>query len=282
MATTTVDTKMIVPEASQPVVRKHHWLVRWTHWLNIPLLLGMALSGLSIYNISPVYHHAPDAADGNTDYLANLGLWIARHEPWRHSYGPSDSWVPGTHYSNSWVYDHASLGTGILATALRLHWLFAYLFMLNGLLYLIGLRLGGGYKALLPRRGDLQGALRMQFYYIGLPFAKLFKRSWKHPHVVTKYNALQRAAYFSVPVMGLLSILTGWAIHKPQQLGWLQALFGGYDYARLWHFWLMWVFLAFTIPHVILVFADGWDTFRSMVVGWSMRVPPSGHDAPKS
>ena len=180
MATTTVDAKPAAPEAALPTVRKHHWLVRWTHWLNIPFLLGMALSGLSIYNIAPVYHHAPDA-NGNTDYLANIGLWIARHEPWRHSYGPPDSWVAGTHYSDTWVYDHASLGTGILSTALRLHWLFAYLFMINGTLYLIGLGLGGGYKSLLPRRGDIQGALRMQIYYMGLPFAKLLKRPWAHP-----------------------------------------------------------------------------------------------------
>jgi hypothetical protein len=26
------------------------------------------------------------------------------------------------------------------------------------------------------------------------------------------------------------------------------------------------------VPHVILVFADGWDTLRSMIVGWSTRV----------
>jgi len=25
------------------------------------------------------------------------------------------------------------------------------------------------------------------------------------------------------------------------------------------------------IPHVVLVIADGWDTFRSMIVGWSAR-----------
>jgi thiosulfate reductase cytochrome b subunit len=73
-------------------------------------------------------------------------------------------------------------------------------------------------------------------------------------------------------ICGTLSVLTGWAIHKPTQLKWLAALFGGYDYARLWHFWLMWAFALFVIPHVILVAADGWDTFRSMVVGWSVRV----------
>jgi len=29
------------------------------------------------------------------------------------------------------------------------------------------------------------------------------------------------------------------------------------------------------VPHVILVFADGWDTLRSMIVGWSTRVKRS-------
>jgi len=31
------------------VVRKHHFLVRWSHWLNVPILLGLILSGISIY-----------------------------------------------------------------------------------------------------------------------------------------------------------------------------------------------------------------------------------------
>lgn len=41
--------------------------------------------------------------------------------------------------------------------------------------------------------------------------------------------------------------------------------------AHVWHFWLMWVFILFVVPHMILVFADGWDTFRGMIVGWSAR-----------
>ena len=161
-----------------------------------------------------------------------------------------------------------------MSTALNLHWLFAYLFMLNGLLYLVGLGLGGGYKSLLPRRTDLQDAVKMQIYYLGLPLAKITHREWKHPVITTKYNALQRLAYFSMPVFGTISVLTGWAIHKPMQLGWLQWLFGGYDYARLWHFWLIAVFTLFVVPHVILVIADGWDTMRSMFVGWSDRIAP--------
>src|ERR1700728_1415023 len=88
-------------------------------------------------------------------------------------------------------------------------------------------------------------------------------------------HKVQRAparSILSVPVAGLLSVATGWAIHKPMQLHWLAALLGGYNAARVWHFWLMWVYILFVVPHVILVFADGWDTLRSMIVGWSARV----------
>lgn len=255
------------------VVRKHHWLVRLTHWLNIPLLTGLTLSGVSIYWAAPVYKHPADV-NGNEDYLNDIGFWVAKHEPWRHSYGTPDTWVPNTQYSMSWLYDHFSLGTGMLSTALSLHWLFTYLFIANGLLYLVGLGIGGGYKSLLPRRTDFKDAIRMQIYYLGLPFARILRRPWHHPIVTTKYNALQRLAYFSMPVFGTIAVLTGWAIHKSTQLGWLAALFGGYDYARVWHFWLIGIFVAFVIPHVILVALDGWDTMRSMFVGWSDRIAP--------
>jgi len=244
------------------VINKHHVLVRITHWLNIPILLGLGLSGLAIYWAAPVYTHTPDPTTGNNDYLADIGMWICAHVPPLHKYAS-----PG-----DWVYNHFSLGTGLLADALNLHWLFAYLFMANGVVYGIGLILGQGYRSLLPRVSDIGGTFQMIRYYIGLVPAKILRKPWKHPVINSKYNPLQRGAYFSMPLFGTLSILTGWAIHKPTQLGWLAALFGGYDGARIWHFWLMWIFAAFVIPHVILVFADGWDTFRSMVVGWSDRV----------
>jgi thiosulfate reductase cytochrome b subunit len=163
----------------------------------------------------------------------------------------------------------------MLAPALRVHWLCAYSLMLNGMVYVAGLVMGGEWRSLTPRRTDLLDALRMFRYYLGFPFAKLARRKWPHPVFNTKYNALQRAAYFSVPVAGLLSIATGWAIHKPMQLHRLAAIFGGYTASRVCHFWLMWVYILFVVPHVILVFADGWDTLRSMIVGWSTRVKRS-------
>src|ERR1700733_4721926 len=255
-------TSTLLVQAGVLVVKRHHILVRCSHWLNVPLLLGLILSGISIYWSSPIYQHKPDPLTGNFDVVADIGIWMCAH-------------VPGLgHYKSppDWIYNHMSLGPGVLALALRLHWLCAYAFMLNGAVYVAGLIAGGGWRALLPRRTDLSDAFRMFRYYIGLPFAKLARRQWPHPVSNTKYNALQRAAYFSVPLAGCLSIATGWAIHKPMQFHWLAALFGGYNAARVYHFWLMWVFLLFVIPHVILVFADGWDTLRGMIVGWSARV----------
>jgi hypothetical protein len=35
-------------EAGVLVVRRHHLLVQCSHWLNVPILLGLILSGVSI------------------------------------------------------------------------------------------------------------------------------------------------------------------------------------------------------------------------------------------
>lgn len=252
-------------EEAMRVVPKHHALVRLTHWANVPLLLGMIASGLAIYWAAPVFTHPRDPVTGSHDYLIDLGGWIART----------------LHDSNGdprWIYTHLSLGTGMLARALRLHWALAYLLMLNGALYVLGLAKGGGWRALLPRRADLAGGLAMVRYYLGVIPMAIRRRPWPHPSVASKYNPLQRAAYASVIAAGVLVVLSGWAMHKPVQLGWLERLFVNYDGARIVHFACTLVLGAFVIPHVLLVIADGWDTFRAMVVGWSARVKEAGHE----
>ena len=242
------------------VALKHHALVRLTHWVNVPLLAGLIASGLSIYWAAPVFVHARDPVTHSRDYLADLGGAIAAALNDRGGH-PGD-----------WIYDHLSLGTRHLAAALRLHWALAYLFMANGALYLLGLAAGGGWRALLPRGTDVAEAIAMIRFYLGVIPMAIARRPWPHPHVTSKYNALQRAAYFSMPLFGALVVLSGWAMHKPSQLGWLERLFVNYDVARVVHFACMLVLGSFVIPHVILVIADGWDTFRSMVLGWSARV----------
>ena len=251
--------------ASERIVPKHHALVRLSHWINVPLLLGLIATGLSIYWAAPVFLHAQDPASGNRDYLRDAGFAIANLLRDRGG-APRD-----------WLYEHLSLGVRQLAVALRLHWLLAYLFMGNGLLYLIGLLAGGGWRALLPRRSDVAESFAMQKYYLGVIPMALLKRPWPHPVIRSKYNALQRSAYFAMPILGTLVVLSGWAMHKPVQLGALERLFVNYDGARIVHFACMLGLGGFIVPHVVLAIADGWDTLRSMVVGWSKRVKEDAH-----
>ncbi len=143
---------------------------------------------------------------------------------------------------------------------------------MNGVLYAVGLVAGGGWRALLPRPSDIAESFRMIRFYLGVVPMAIRRRPWPHPEIRGKYNALQRAAYFTMPVCGVLVVASGWALHKPAMLGWLERLFVSYDGARIVHFVCMVVLGSFVVPHVILVVADGWDTFRSMVTGWSRRV----------
>ena len=102
----------------------------------------------------------------------------------------------------------------MLAFALRFRWLCAYLLMLNGLVYLAGLILGGGWRSLLPRLSDARGVLQVARYYLGLPYALLARRRQTHPGFRTKYNPLQRLAYLVVAVAGI-DLVTA---HHPQTL----------------------------------------------------------------
>ena len=51
--------------------------------------------------------------------------------------------------------------------------------------------------------------------------ARLLRRPWPHPPVKSKYNPLQRIAYLAMPLLGVLAVASGWAMHKPVQLKWL-------------------------------------------------------------
>jgi thiosulfate reductase cytochrome b subunit len=151
----------LLEEPGVLVAKKHHLLVRWSHWLNVPILIGLILSGISIYWASPIYQHKPDPNTENFDVTADVGTWICAHAPGlQHYRSPTD-----------WIYNHMSLGPGMLALALRSHWLCAYLFILNGMVYVAGLLMGGGWRSLLPRRTDPSDALAMFWYYLGFLLA---------------------------------------------------------------------------------------------------------------
>ena len=85
-------------------------------------------------------------------------------------------------------------------------------------------------------------------------------------HRLGHYNAVQRLLYGGVIVLITLAALSGFAIWKPMQFAGLTALFGGYDTARVVHFVLMSLIVAFLIVHLALV-ALFPRTLLSMIVG---------------
>ena len=147
---------------------------------------------------------------------------------------------------------------GWLAGARNWHFAMMWVLAINGLVYLGFVYLHGEWRDLVPRRRDPRDAWEMVKFY-------LFVRK-DHPRQ-GKHNALQKAVYFAFPIIGALAVLTGLAIWKPVSLGWITSLFGGYVWARYWHFMVMLALVALSIGHVFMVFAVDPQSLRSMTTG---------------
>jgi thiosulfate reductase cytochrome b subunit len=91
---------------------------------------------------------------------------------------------------------------------------------------------------------------------------------------VGHYNAVQRALYAVVMIAVILQVMTGLAIWKPVQLGWLAGLFGGYPIARDIHLAIMFGIVAFVLVHVALV-AIHPRTLKSMIVTEPVEIEES-------
>jgi thiosulfate reductase cytochrome b subunit len=222
---------------ARPFVRRHHWIVRLTHWVNTVVLLGMMASGLQIYNAY--------------ERFGIRGTRLPVPNPF--DMHPVPHW--------------ARLG-GWLAGGLNWHFFLMWPLVLNGLLYLGYLLFTGEWRPLLFRTRDVGPAVEMQKYYLHL------RR--EHPPQ-GKHNALQKGAYTFIVLLGILSVVTGLSLWKPVQLWWLTALFGGYELARYWHFVAVWLFVAFIVVHVVLVFTVDPASLRAMITGWYRGRFPS-HD----
>src|ERR1051325_4584254 len=147
---------------------------------------------------------------------------------------------------------------GWLAGARNWHFAMMWVLALNGLVYLAFVYLHGEWRDLVPRRGVVRDSWEMVKFYVG-------KRK-DHPRQ-GKHNALQRMAYFAMPIVGAIAVITGIAIWKPVQLGALTSLLGGYVWARYWHFWAMLLLVALTLGHVFMVFTVDPYSLRSMITG---------------
>jgi thiosulfate reductase cytochrome b subunit len=148
-----------------------------------------------------------------------------------------------------------------LAEGMAWHFTFLWLFALNGLGYVLYTLFSGEWRSLVPGRSSFREAWQVLLHDLHLSRVVPPRR---------KFNGAQQLAYTGVILMGAGSLLTGLAILKPVQVGWLTNLLGGYEWARWEHFWLTIGYVAFFAVHITQVVRAGWNNFRAMVSGYEL------------
>jgi thiosulfate reductase cytochrome b subunit len=146
-----------------------------------------------------------------------------------------------------------------LSRGMAFHFFFMWFFFLNGLLYVLYTLFSGEWRLLLPNRHSFREAWQVVLHDL-----RIGKAAPSHK----KYNAAQRIAYSAIVVMGFGSVVTGLAIYKPVQFGWLCAVCGGYEAARIEHFALTLGYVLFFVVHIVQVVLAGWNNFQAMVTGF--------------
>jgi Ni/Fe-hydrogenase b-type cytochrome subunit len=148
---------------------------------------------------------------------------------------------------------------GWLGGALQWHLTFMWIYLATGIFYIGYQIVSGNYRQVLFSRGDVRGVWPMARHYF------FFRPK---PLATEAYNPLQKLAYTSAIGLGILTVLTGFAVWKPVQLSWLAWSMGGFHLARLWHFLAMGAILLFLLGHLVMVVLHGWNNFVSMLTGW--------------
>lgn len=215
------------------IVEKHPLAIRWFHWINFPVLLVMIWSGLLIY-------------------------WA--YDPYKIQIGGTVlvSFFPDSFYKALGVLFR-------LAEGMAWHFVFMWVFTINGILYVAYTLVSGEWRLLVPNRHSFREAWLVVLHDLGLR---------KQAPTQAKYNGAQRIAYTAVVIMGVGSLLTGLAIYKPIQVAWLTNILGGYQMARLEHFALTIGYVLFFLIHVAQVIRAGWNNFRGMVAGFEVVEEP--------
>jgi thiosulfate reductase cytochrome b subunit len=145
---------------------------------------------------------------------------------------------------------------GWLGGALQWHFAGMWLLAANGLLYLwINI---------------LSGRLRRKFFPLGprglLHDVKAALRGKLAHDDLRHYNQVQKLAYLFAIIDITVLVLSGLVLWKSVQFGLLRDLLGGYESARLIHFFAMALLISFVAVHVVMV-ALVPRTLRAMITG---------------
>lgn len=252
--------------------------MRISHWVWAIAFFVLVSSGLQIFNAAP-YLDASDASNPARRVLSidSPADGIGTTTLFGHTF-VTTGWL-------GWVDDGLG-GVGArafpgwitipsyqdLADGRRWHLFFAWIAAICWIAWLVSSAVKGNLQRMLLSRADLPKLWPMQAYYLHLR---------KTPPPYDEYNPLQKASYTLVCfVVAPLIVLTGLAlspgvdaIAHP-----LTAIFGGRQFARLWHFALMLVLVAFFCVHVFQVATQGFvNQMRSMITGWFVEkeLPPA-------
>ena len=148
---------------------------------------------------------------------------------------------------------------GWLGGALQWHLTFAWMFTLTGATYVLYLIVSGKWRKVILRPQEIRGVWPMVRHYF------LFKPK---PEQLEPYNPLQKLAYTSTIVFGVVAVITGILLFQPTQFALAVKLLGGFGMIRIYHFAAMIGFLSFVPGHLLMVALHGWSNFYSMLTGW--------------
>jgi thiosulfate reductase cytochrome b subunit len=247
-------------------IYRHSLAVRVTHWLSALALGVLAMSGMQIFNAHPALY-ASDASNFSRPVLkigaeeSSAGMPIgyvqigAVRTKTTHvlGYGPDGMGGETARAFPSWATIPAYQD---LADGRRWHIFFAWIFGICALIY------ARWALRLIPTREDLRALPRTLKEHLA---------PWKLAHT-SELNPLQKISYFGIVfVVAPIVILSGLALAPSVDAWapWLPQLFGGRQFARIWHFGGMIALIGFFVGHLVMVALTGLvNNLRSMITGW--------------
>jgi thiosulfate reductase cytochrome b subunit len=258
--------------APRQLVPRHSALVRVTHWVNVLCFSLLLMSGAQIFNAHPRLYWGQYGADNDHAWLSMDALRSG--SGWRGVLRLGALSIETTGVLGASKEDDAIAPRGFpawltipsyqdLADGRRWHLFFAWLFAINGAVYLVGGIVSRHFRRdLLPTRAELAPAHLAQ--------EVVDHATLKFP-ATRRYNVLQKLSYVAVAFVLLPGmVLTGLTMSPglDSAFPFLLDLFGGRPSARSLHFICASLLVAFVVVHVVMVLASGvWNNLRSMVTG---------------
>ncbi len=266
-------------------IYRHRLPVRIMHWINVVCLFVMVGSGLQIFNAHPSLYWGKQSnfdapaltldSTQNKDGSLRGVTRIGTHEYTSTGVLGVSTGSDGKPHRRGFPMWATLPGPQNLAMGRQWHFTFAWIFAINGTLYLLWTLLSKHFsRDLAPTGRDWRGIGRSIIDHL----------KFKHPHgeEAIHYNVLQKLAYLVVIlIFGPGIVLMGLAMspHMDSVLGWLVDLVGGRQSARTIHFIIAFGFIGFVLIHVFEVVVAGvWNEMRSMITG-NYKVPVASSTA---